>query len=70
MEVEEAPRPVTILITAPETKPVDPSSNVWTVNPNPISSLFLSWMTNLIWLGFKRPLQAKVRVSRFCLNCL
>ena len=35
---------------------VHDKSEVYTIDPNPISYVFASWMTNLMWKGSKKPL--------------
>lgn len=35
---------------------VQDKHEVYTINPNPISYIFASWMTSLMWKGSKKPL--------------
>jgi hypothetical protein len=39
-------------------------ARIYTINPNPISYVFVSWITSLMILGNKRPLAADVRLTR------
>ena len=60
----EKHEPVTIVITAPDQHAL-PVNTAWTVKPNVVSALFLSWMTSLMWMGFKRQLSSEVRAKDY-----
>jgi hypothetical protein len=46
------------IIAKPE---VEQKPAVYKVDPNPLSYVFLSWLTNLMFLGNKKPLEQEVR---------
>lgn len=39
-----------------KTDDVQDKPKVYTVDPNPLSCIFVSWMTGLMWKGFKKPI--------------
>jgi hypothetical protein len=44
---------------------VEQKPSVYKVDPNPLSYVFLSWVTNLMFLGNKKPLKQEVRAFSF-----